>query len=93
MQAQGKHRTVSATQTVSERSLRRDETSTAISRIDGGGKLEAILHERTGSRLAVLKVLKEQSCWERSMQNLDAANAEKGSTHMGQSQPNPKRQS
>ena len=81
MQAQGKHRTVSATQTVSERSFRRDEISTAISRIEGGGKLEAILNERIGSRLAVLKVVKEQSCLERSMQNLDVANAEKGSTY------------
>ena len=36
-------RTVSATQTVSERSLRRLETSEAISRTAGGGKLEAIL--------------------------------------------------
>lgn len=92
MQAQGKHRTVSATQTVFERSLRRDETSVAISRIEGGGKLEAILNERTVSRLAVLKVLREQSCLGRSMQDLDAANAEKGSTYMGQSLPNPKRQ-
>ena len=36
-------RTVSATQTVSERSLRRVETSEAISRTAGGGKFEAIL--------------------------------------------------
>ena len=36
-------RTVSATQTVSERSLRRVETSEAMSRTVGGGKLEAIL--------------------------------------------------
>ena len=36
-------RTVSATQTVSERSLRRAETSKAISRTAGGGKPEAIV--------------------------------------------------
>ncbi len=36
-------RTVSATQTVSERSLRRAETSVAISRTAGGGKAEAIV--------------------------------------------------
>ena len=36
-------RTVSATQTVSERSLRRVETSEAMSRTAGGGKVEAIL--------------------------------------------------
>lgn len=36
-------RTVSATQTVSERSLRRAETSEATSRTAGGGKLEAIV--------------------------------------------------
>ena len=36
-------RTVSATQTVWERSLRRVETSEAISRTAGGGKLEVIV--------------------------------------------------
>ena len=42
-------RTVSATQTVSERSLRRAETSEAISRTAGGGKAEIIVErERSG---------------------------------------------
>ena len=36
-------RTVSATQTVWERSLRREETSDASSRTAGGGKPEAIV--------------------------------------------------
>ncbi len=39
-------RTVSATQTVSERSLRRAETSVAMLRTAGGGKAEAIVGTR-----------------------------------------------
>lgn len=39
-------RTVSATQTVWERSLRREETSDAISRTAGGGKPEAIVETK-----------------------------------------------
>lgn len=52
-------RTVSATQTVWERSLRRVETSDAISRTAGGGKVEAILD--TGWKYWRLKIQSVES--------------------------------